>query len=187
VPIGVWIGLHPNASQIIQPITQFIAAFPINLVYPLAVTGILYFHLNVQIWSTPLMILGTQWYILFNVIAGANAIPKDLRYVTQNFGVKGGLWWKKLALPAIFPYYLTGAMTAAGGCWNASIVADVLQWGDHRLVATGLGSYISQYTTIGDFPRIALGIGVMCFYVLVINRLVWRALYNFAASRFVLE
>lgn len=187
VPIGVWIGLHPNASQIIQPITQFIAAFPINLVYPLAVTGILYFHLNVQIWSTPLMILGTQWYILFNVIAGANAIPKDLRYVTQNFGVKGGLWWKKLALPAIFPYYVTGAMTAAGGCWNASIVADVLQWGNHRLVATGLGSYISQYTTIGDFPRIALGIGVMCFYVLVINRLVWRALYNFAASRFVLE
>ncbi|HXH54624.1 MAG TPA: ABC transporter permease subunit [Gammaproteobacteria bacterium] len=187
VPVGVWIGLHPNASQIIQPITQFMAAFPVNLVYPLAVTGILYFHLNVQIWSTPLMILGTQWYILFNVIAGASAIPKDLRYVTKNFGVKRWLWWKRLALPAIFPYYVTGAMTAAGGCWNASIVADVLQWGDHRLVATGLGSYISQYTTIGDFPRIALGIGVMCFYVLVINRLIWRELYNFSASRFVLE
>lgn len=187
VPIGVWIGLHPKASRFIQPITQFMAAFPINLVYPLVVTGILYFHLNVQIWSTPLMILGTQWYILFNVIAGASAIPKDLRYLTKNFGVKRLLWWKRLALPAIFPYYVTGAMTAAGGCWNASIIADVLQWGDHKLVATGLGSYISQYTTIGDFPRIALGIGVMCFYVLVINRLIWRQLYNFAASRFVLE
>ncbi|HEV2524654.1 MAG TPA: ABC transporter permease subunit, partial [Gammaproteobacteria bacterium] len=145
VPIGVWIGLHPNASQIIQPITQFMAAFPVNLVYPLAVTGILYFHLNVEIWSTPLMILGTQWYILFNVIAGASSIPKDLQYVTQNFGIKRWLWWKRLALPAIFPYYVTGAMTAAGGCWNASIVADVLQWGNHKLVATGLGSYISQY------------------------------------------
>lgn len=187
VPIGIWIGLHPKTSRFIQPITQFMAAFPVNLVYPLAITGILYFHLNVQIWSTPLMILGTQWYILFNVIAGASAIPKDLRYLTKNFGVKRLLWWKRLALPAIFPYYVTGAMTAAGGCWNASIVADVLQWGNHKLVATGLGSYISQYTTIGDFPRIALGIGVMCFYVLVINRLVWRQLYNFAASRFVLE
>jgi NitT/TauT family transport system permease protein len=187
VPIGVWIGLHPKASHIIQPITQFMAAFPVNLVYPLAVTGILYFQLNVQIWSTPLMILGTQWYILFNVIAGASAIPKELQYITQNFGVKRLLWWKRLALPAIFPYYVTGAMTAAGGCWNACIVADVLQWGNHRLIATGLGSYIAQYTTVGDFPRIALGIGVMCFYVLVINRLVWRELYNFAASRFVLE
>ncbi len=103
VPIGVWIGLHPNANKVIQPIIQFMAAFPINLVYPLAVTGIIYFQLNVQIWSTPLMILGTQWYILFNVIAGANAIPKDLRYLTQNFGIKHGIWWKKLALPAIFP------------------------------------------------------------------------------------
>ncbi|HQZ87842.1 MAG TPA: ABC transporter permease subunit [Gammaproteobacteria bacterium] len=187
VPIGVWIGLHPNARQIIQPITQFMAAFPVNLIYPLAVTGILYFHLNIEIWSTPLMILGTQWYILFNVIAGASTIPKDLQYVTQNFKVKHWLWWKRLALPSIFPYYVTGAMTAAGGCWNASIVADVLQWGNHKLIATGLGSYISQYTTIGDFPRIALGIGVMCFYVLVINRLIWRKLYNFAASRFVLE
>ncbi len=187
IPIGVWVGLHPKASQIIQPITQFMAAFPINLIYPLVVTGILYFQLNVEIWSTPLMILGTQWYILFNVIAGANAIPKDLRYLAKNFGVTRWLWWKRLALPAIFPYYVTGAITAAGGSWNASIVADVLQWGNHHLVATGLGSYISEYTSTGDFPRIALGIGVMCFYVLVINRLVWRELYNFAASRFLLE
>lgn len=187
VPVGIWIGLHPKASQYIQPVTQFMAAFPINLIYPLAVTGILYFKLNVQVWAAPLMILGTQWYILFNVIAGASAIPKDLRYLTKNFGVKRFLWWKRLALPAIFPYYVTGAMTAAGGCWNASIVADVLQWGDHKLVAIGLGSYISEYTTTGDFPRIALGIGVMCFYVLMFNRLVWRQLYQYAAKRFVLD
>lgn len=187
VPVGIWIGLSPKASYVIQPLIQFFAAFPINLVYPLAVTAIIHFKLNVEIWSTPLMILGTQWYILFNVIAGTNAIPKELLLVARNFSVKNGLWWKRLALPAVFPYYITGSMTAAAGCWNASIVTDVLEWGEHKLIATGLGSYISQYTTVGDFPRIALGIAVMCFYVLLINRLVWQKLYNFAVSRFVLE
>jgi NitT/TauT family transport system permease protein len=187
VPVGTWIGLNPKASTIIQPLIQFLAAFPINLIYPFAVTVILYFQLNIEIWSTPLMILGTQWYILFNVIAGAGAIPKELLLVTKNFSVKRSLWWKRLALPAIFPYYITGSMAAAAGCWNASIVSEVLEWGKYKLIATGLGSYISQYTTIGDFPRIALGIAVMCFYVLFINRLVWQKLYNFAAARFVLE
>lgn len=187
VPIGVWIGLHPKASYIIQPITQFLAAFPINLVYPLVVTGIVYYQLNVEIWTTPLMILGTQWYILFNIIAGATAIPKELRLVAKNLNVKGWLWWKRLALPAIFPYYVTGSMTAAAGTWNASIVADVLEWGNHKLVATGLGSYIVQHTTAGDFPRIALGIAVMCLYVLTINHLVWRKLYHIAIKRFGLN
>jgi len=187
IPIGTWIGLHEKASQIVQPILQFLAAFPVNLVYPLIVTLIVRYHLNVEIWSTPLMILGTQWYILFNVIAGVQAIPLDLRYVTQNLGVKRWLWWKRLALPAIFPFYVTGSMAAAGGCWNASIVADVVEWGNHRLVATGLGSYIAEYTATGDFPRIALGIAVMSIYVLVINRLLWKKLYQFAATRFTME
>lgn len=185
LPVGVWVGLHPKASHVIQPITQFLAAFPINLVYPIVVTGIVYFQLNVEIWSAPLMILGTQWYILFNVIAGAASIPKELRLAAQNLGVKRWLWWKRLVLPAIFPYYITGSMTAAAGCWNASIVADVLEWGNHKLIATGLGSYIVEHTTAGDFPRIALGVGVMCFYVLTINHLVWRRLYNTAIQRFV--
>jgi len=187
VPIGVWIGLHPKASLIIQPITQFLAAFPINLVYPIVVTAIIYFELNVEIWAAPLMILGTQWYILFNVIVGAKGIPQDLRLVAKNLSLKKWLWWKRLALPAIFPYYITGSMAAAAGCWNASIVADVLEWGDHKLIATGLGSFISQYTTIGDFPRISLGIAVMCFYVLLINHFIWRKLFNYAVSHFVLE
>jgi NitT/TauT family transport system permease protein len=187
VPVGVWIGLHPKASHVIQPITQFMAAFPINLVYPVAVTAIVYYQLNVEIWTTPLMILGTQWYILFNVIAGASSIPKELLLVTKSLNIKQWLWWKRLALPAIFPYYITGCMTAAAGCWNASIVAEVLAWGNHQLVATGLGSYIVQYTKIGDFQRIALGIAVMCAYVLTINHLVWRKLYNVAVNRFMLE
>lgn len=187
IPIGVWIGLNPKLRGIFQPLVQFLAAFPINLIYPLVVTGILYYQLNVDIWSTPLMILGTQWYLVFNIIAGAAAIPPETLLAAKNFGVKGFLWWRRLVLPAIFPYYITGAMTTAGGCWNASIVADVLRWGDQTLVATGLGSYITQYTESGDFPRTALGLSVMCVYVLVINRLVWHQLYQLAASRFSME
>jgi NitT/TauT family transport system permease protein len=187
IPIGVWIGLNPRLRGIFQPLVQFLAAFPINLVYPLVVTGILYYQLNVDVWSTPLMILGTQWYLVFNIIAGAAAIPPETLLAAKNFGVKGFLWWRRLVLPAIFPYYITGAMTTAGGCWNASIVADVLKWGDQTLIATGLGSYITQYTESGDFPRTALGLSVMCIYVLVINRLVWHQLYQLAASRFSME
>ncbi|PIQ43062.1 MAG: sulfonate ABC transporter permease [Gammaproteobacteria bacterium CG11_big_fil_rev_8_21_14_0_20_46_22] len=184
VPVGVWIGMRPRATHIAQPIAQFLAAFPANLIFPVVVMAIIHFHLNVNIWTTPLMILGTQWYLLFNIIAGASTLPKDLYQVTQNFGVKGWLWWRKFILPGIFPYYVTGAITAAGGAWNASIVAEVVNWGHHVLRATGLGAYISTYTTSGDFPRIALGIGIMCVYVLLFNRLVWQPLYNLAEKRY---
>ena len=186
VPIGVWVGMRPRLTQTVQPIAQFLAAFPANLLFPVVVMAIVKFNLNVQIWTTPLMILGTQWYILFNIIAGASTLPKDLYLATQNFGVKGWLWWKKFILPGIFPFYVTGAITAAGGAWNASIVAEVVNWGTHTLHATGLGAYISEYTTTGDFPRIALGIGVMCIYVLLFNRLIWQPLYNLAQKRFQL-
>jgi len=184
VPIGVWVGMRPKVASIMQPIAQFMAAFPANLVYPLMFILIVNFDLNVNIWSAPLMILGTQWYILFNVIAGASNLPQDLHFVTENLGVKGWLWWRKLILPGIFPYYVTGAMTAAGGCWNASIVAEVVTWGDKTLEAVGLGAYIAEHTTTGDFPRIALGIGVMCLYVVLINRFIWRTLYNFAEQKY---
>lgn len=187
VPIGVWIGLNPRVRQFSQPLIQFLAAFPINLIYPIAVTLILYYNLNIEIWTTPLMILGTQWYILFNVIAGAAAIPKDLRLAVKNFGLSSLLKWKRLILPAIFPYYVTGAMTAAAGCWNVSIVTEVLTWGNEKLVATGLGSYITEHTIAGDFQRIALGIAVMCAYVVLINHLIWQKLYQLATSRFSLE
>ncbi|MFZ2314485.1 MAG: ABC transporter permease subunit [Gammaproteobacteria bacterium] len=187
VPIGVWIGLRPRAAQLAQPIAQFLAAFPANLLYPFFVMTIVYYHLNPNIWLTPLMILGAQWYILFNVIAAASNIPKDLLQAADNFGVTGWLRWSRLLLPGIFPYYVTGAITAAGGAWNASIVAEVASWGDQKLVATGLGAYISEYTTAGNFPQIALGIGMMCLLVLVFNRLVWRPLYVYAESRFLVE
>lgn len=187
VPVGVWIGLRRNVAQIIQPIAQFLAAFPANLLYPLIVILIVKFHLNVNIWVTPLMILGAQWYILFNVIAGASVIPKDLLNVADNLGLNILLRWRRLILPAIFPYYITGAITAAGGAWNASIAAEVVSWGDKKLVATGLGAYITEYTGKGDFMHVALGIGVMCILVLILNRLIWRPLYTLAENRFQLE
>jgi NitT/TauT family transport system permease protein len=186
VPIGVWIGLRAEVAEYVQPLAQFLAAFPANLLYPLFVFVILKYHLNVNIWVTPLMILGTQWYVLFNVIAGASVIPKDLLQVADSLGVSRWLRWRRLLLPGIFPYYITGAITAAGGAWNASIVAEVASWGDQKLVATGLGSYISEYTAAGDFVHIALGIGMMCCLVLVFNRLVWRPLYVLAETRYQL-
>jgi len=187
VPIGVWIGLRPKLAHRVQPVVQFLAAFPANLFFPVAVALILRFHLNVEIWVSPLMILGTQWYILFNVIGGTLALPTDYRYVAGNLGVTKLLWWRRLILPAIFPAFITGAITASGGCWNASIVSEVVKWGDTTLTATGVGAYIADMTEKGDFPRLALGISVLCLYVLLFNRLLWRRLYQVAEERLRLD
>lgn len=187
VPIGVWIGLRPRVAQMAQPIAQVLAAFPANLFYPFVVMFIVQYHLSPNIWLTPLMILGAQWYILFNVIAGATTLPKELMQAADNLGVTGWLRWARLLLPGIAPYYMTGAITAAGGAWNASIVAEVATWGTQKLTATGLGAYISEYTGQGDFSRTALGIGMMCLLVFIFNRLIWRPLYVYVENRFLLE
>jgi NitT/TauT family transport system permease protein len=184
VPIGIWIGLRPRAAQFVQPVAQFLAAFPANLLFPVAVYGIAAWQLNANVWLSPLMILGTQWYILFNVVAGASAMPSELRHVARSLHVGGWLWWRKVALPGVLPYYLTGAITASGGSWNASIVAELASWGDTRLRAQGLGSYIADATAAGDFHRIALGIVTMSVFVVAINRLVWRPLYFYAERKF---
>jgi NitT/TauT family transport system permease protein len=187
VPIGVAIGLRPRLADRVQPIVQFLAAFPANLFFPVAVVLILRFSLDPEIWLSPLMILGTQWYILFNVIGGTTALPLELQRAAQNLSVRRLLWWRRVALPAIFPAYVTGAVTAAGGSWNASIVAEIVQWGHTTLTATGIGAYIAQTTAAGDGARITLGIGVLCLYVLAFNRLLWRRLYNVAAERLRLD
>ena len=184
VPVGVWVGMRPRAAQIVQPIAQFMAAFPANLLFPIAVYGIVKWKLNPDIYLSPLMILGTQWYILFNVIAGASSIPAEMRYVSANFRVTGWLWWRKVALPAILPFYVTGAITASGGSWNAAIVAELASWGDTHVQARGLGSYIAEATTAGDFHRIVLGIGTMSLFVVVINRVFWRPLYYYAERKY---
>jgi NitT/TauT family transport system permease protein len=184
VPIGVWVGVRPRAAGWVQPVAQFLAAFPANLLFPIVVSGIVAWKLNPNIWLSPLMILGTQWYILFNVIAGAVAIPAELRAVGANLRVRGWLWWRRIALPAVLPYYVTGAITASGGSWNAAIVAEVASWGDEHLQAYGLGAYIAQQTDAGDFHRIVLGIAVMSLFVVVINRVFWRPLYFYAERKF---
>lgn len=184
VPVGVWVGLNPRLAQLVQPIAQFLAAFPANLLFPLVVIFILRYNLNVNIWTSPLMILGPQWYILFNVIAGTTALPKNMSQAVATLNVRGWLWWRRFILPGIYPYYITGAITAAGGAWNISIIAESVRWGAVELNAVGLGAYITNVTEQGDFPRLALGIIVMSLYVLVINRLLWRPLYRLAEERF---
>jgi NitT/TauT family transport system permease protein len=187
VPIGVWIGLRPSVAEHAQPIAQFLAAFPANVLFPVVVVIIVSLRLNPNIWLSPLMILGTQWYILFNVVAGASAFPTDLREASSLFRLRSWQWWRESVLPGIFPYYVTGALTASGGSWNASIVAEVASWGDIRLEAQGLGAFIAKATDAGDYPRVVLGIAVMSIFVVAINRLLWRPLYRLAERRFRLD
>ncbi|MDF2690614.1 MAG: hypothetical protein K0S29_469 [Gammaproteobacteria bacterium] len=187
LPIGIWVGTRPYVTQYVQPIAQFLAAFPANLFFPIFVVLIVKYKLNVEIWTAPLMVLGTQWYILFNVIAGASAIPRELKLAAQNMQLKGWVKWKRFLLPAVFPYYITGAITAAGGSWNASIVAEVIHWGNVTLQAQGLGAYITLNTSAGNFTHIALGVVVMCVWVTAINLLFWRRLYHFAEQRYNLN
>lgn len=184
VPIGVMVGLRPGLAVWVQPLAQILAAFPANLLFPFVVAFIVRFDLSADVWLSPLMVLGTQWYILFNVIAGASAIPSDLRDIAANLHVRGALWWRTVALPAVFPYYVTGAITASGGAWNASIVAETARWGEVRVSAHGLGAFIAHATEAGDFPRIVLGITVMSLVVVLLDRLVWRPLYALAEQRY---
>ena len=183
-PIGIYVGLRPKLTAIVQPVAQFLAAFPANILFPLVVSVIVIFELNPDVWLSPLMVLGTQWYILFNVIAGASTMPKELRDASDNFGVHGWLWWKRVALPAVFPYYVTGAITASGGSWNASIVAEVASWGTRTLHAHGLGAYIADAVASGDFRKVVLGTAIMSFFVVVVNRILWRPLYWYAERKF---
>ncbi|MBI6949352.1 ABC transporter permease [Pseudomonas koreensis] len=183
VPLGVMIGLRPALAEKIQPLAQFLAAFPANLLFPVFVIVILRYQLNPDIWLSPLIVLGTQWYILFNVIAGASAFPNDYKEAATNFRIRGWLWWRKVMLPGIFPYYVTGAITASGGAWNASIVSEFVSWGQDKVVAHGLGAYIAQTTAAGDFPKITLGVVVMAIFVVAFNRLVWRPMYAVAENK----
>ena len=183
-PVGIYVGLRPRVTQIVQPVAQFLAAFPNNLLFPLVVSLIVYWNASPDIWLSPLIVLGTQWYILFNVIAGASVMPQELRDAAENFGVKNWLWWRKVALPCVFPYYVTGAITASGGAWNASIAAEVASWGNHTLHAHGLGAYIADAVNAGDFNHVLLGTIVMSFFVVVVNRLLWRPLYWYAERKF---
>jgi len=178
--------MNPRVTRFAQPLVQVAASFPANFVFPLATLVFVAWHIPLDIGAVLLMALGAQWYILFNVIAGASAIPTDLREAMSSLGVKGWLRWKNFILPAIFPSYVTGGITAAGGAWNASIVAEIVSYGPHHLTATGLGAYIAEATATGNFPKILVGISVMSVYVVAVNRLLWRRLYAIAERRYSL-
>jgi NitT/TauT family transport system permease protein len=183
VPLGVWIGLRPRLAEKVQPLAQFLAAFPANVLFPVAVVGIVTYALNPDLWLSFLIVFGTQWYIVFNVIAGASAFPNDLEEAATNFHIRGWQWWKSVILPGIFPYYVTGALTASGGSWNAAIVAEYVKWGDDTVAAHGIGAYIAKATADGDYPRIVLGVAVMSIFVILLNRLFWRPLARFGERR----
>jgi NitT/TauT family transport system permease protein len=184
VPVGVWIGLRANMARKMQPVIQILAAFPANLFFPFFASIIITYDLNKDIWLSPLMILGTQWYILFNVIAGASSLPDEQKYAVKSLGLTKSLWWRKFILPGICSHLITGVITATGGAWNASIIAEAVNWGSTSLYATGLGAYITYNARHGDNIKLVLGIVVMCFYVLLINRLLWQPLYKFSQKRF---
>ena len=183
VPISVWIGLNPRWAEGVQPVAQFLAAFPVNLLFGAAVSLVLAFDLNPDIWLSLLIVFGTQWYIVFNTIGGAAAFPNDLREAVANFRIHGWDWWRKVMIPAVAPYYLTGAITASGGSWNAAIVAEYVKWKDHTVAAHGVGAYIAEATGKGDFPRIVLGVAVMSVFVTIFNRFFWRQLYAYVERR----
>jgi len=183
-PIGVMIGFQPKLARLLQPVVQFLASFPANFVFPFATLFFIRGHISLDWGSILLMALGSQWYILFNSIAGAQTIPSDLREMADDVGLHGAQRWRKLIVPGIFSAWVTGGVTACGGAWNASIVSEVVSWGGTTLQANGLGAYIADATTKGDWPRIALGIGMMSLFVVGINRLFWRRLYGLAESRY---
>ena len=183
LPLGVWIGLRPNLAAWIQPIAQIFAAFPVNLIYPIVVVAIVTLQLEPNIWLSFLMIMGTQWYLLFNIVAGTLAFPSELHDAAKGFGIRGILWWRKVILPGIFPYLLTGIITAAGGTWNAAIVAETVQWGDQTITAQGLGSFIAEATKSGDYRRVLIGTIIMSLFVVGFNRFVWRRLYRVAEKK----
>ncbi|WP_334142502.1 ABC transporter permease [Rhabdothermincola sp.] len=184
VPVGVRIGLDPRLARIAQPLVQIFASFPANFLFPLVVVVLLHTGISLDIGGIVLMALGAQWYILFNAIAGGMAIPTDLREAMTDIGVTGWQRWKRLYLPAIFPSYVTGGITASGGAWNASIVAEVVTYGGSTITAVGLGAFISESTAAGDFPHTLAGVMVMSAYVVLVNRLLWRRLYRVAEARY---
>ena len=184
VPIGVWIGLNPKVCRYAQPVVQVLASFPANFLFPLFTLLLIRTGISIDIGGIALMALGAQWYILFNVIAGASAIPHDLREAAADLGLSRGLRWRKLIGPAIFSAWVTGGITAAGGAWNASIVSEVVSYGNTTLVAHGLGAEIAESTARGDLSRTLVGVCVMSVYVVGLNRIFWRRLYRLAEKRF---
>jgi len=186
VPVGVKIGMSPKLSRFAQPVVQVLASFPAILLFPFATLIFIDLGIPLDYGAIVLMMLGAQWYILFNVIAGASAIPNDLREMMVTMRLTRSQRWRRVILPAVFPAYVTGGITAAGGAWNASIVAELVSWHGNTLHAYGLGNYIATASIQGKFTLLIAGGIVMSAFVVVVNRLFWRRLYSLAERRFTM-
>jgi NitT/TauT family transport system permease protein len=187
IPIGYLIGSNPKIASWLQPIVQVVASLPATALFPVLVAALASVYGGLNLSAVLLMLMGTQWYLLFNVIAGAAAIPQDLKYTTALLGIKGWERWRTLILPALFPFIITGSITASGGAWNASIVAEYIQFGGKTLSVNGIGAVIASATASGDYPLLLASTLSMILTVVLINRLLWRRLYRVAEERFKME
>jgi NitT/TauT family transport system permease protein len=187
LPAGLAIGLSPRLSRILQPIVQVAASFPAPMLFPAVVALLRLAQVPLGFGSVLLMLLGTQWYILFNVVAGAAALPADLREAARAYRLRPIQRFVHLYVPAVFPHLVTGWVTAAGGAWNASIVAEYIPVGGSVLATQGLGAQISEAADRGDFPALAAAVAIMSLVVVVFNRTVWHACYQIAERRFSLD
>ena len=187
IPVGVAIGFNPKLARIVQPVAQVLASVPATAFFPILLIGLVKIGGGLGIGSIALMLLGTQWYILFNVIAGAMSIPSDLREVASLYRFTRWQRWTRLILPGIFPYLITGMVTASGGAWNASVFAEYANIQGRTLQTIGLGAQIDAATDSGRFPILLLATVFISLMVVTMNRLVWRRLYRLAETRYKLE
>jgi NitT/TauT family transport system permease protein len=187
IPAGVAIGFNPKLARFAQPFAQLAASVPATALFPVLLLALIRMGGGLGIGSILLMLLGTQWYVLFNVVAGAMAIPTDLREVADVFRFPRWARWRTVILPGIFPYLVTGMVTASGGAWNASIVAEYFHFKGQTLQTIGLGAQISSATDSGNFDLLLLSTIVMATLVVAVNRSLWRPLYRLAQTRYKLE
>jgi NitT/TauT family transport system permease protein len=187
IPFGIYVGLRPKLSALVQPLAQIAASVPATALFPVVLLMLVRVGGGMGVGSMVLLLLGTQWYILFNIIAGASAIPTDLKEVCGLFRLGKVERWRKLLLPGIFPYLITGFITASGGAWNASIVAEYFHFRGQTLSTVGLGAVISRATDTGNFRVLLAATVCMALMVVTVNRLVWRRLYGLASTKFKLE
>jgi NitT/TauT family transport system permease protein len=187
IPVGVLIGTNPRAARVLQPVVQILAAIPATALFPVLLLGLLSIRGGANLAAILLMLLGTQWYLLFNVIAGASAIPQDLKYTSDLMGLRGWKRWRTLILPGLFPYIVTGLITASGGAWNASIVAEYTRFGNETREVTGLGALITSATAGGNYALLLASTVVMIAIVVSVNRFFWRRLYGLAETRYRMD
>jgi NitT/TauT family transport system permease protein len=187
IPVGVAIGFNPKLARLLQPLIQMVASFPATVFYPIIILAMFRMRIGLGIGSVVLMLLGTQWYVLFNVIAGAMAIPSEMREVSDLFHFTTIQRWTTVILPGIFPYLVTGLVTASGGAWNASIIAEYFHLKEHTIATLGLGAQISAASDSGNFGVLLMATIIMATMVVTVNRLLWRRMYHLAETKYRLD